>query len=102
MEVVVARGVDDHGVVGRRVEALQADATVGLGHAGAGNQAVRGAHRHGGAGKRSAVGAGDGDAKAAGLGREGCTDEAHAQRDSKRTTLQAFYKVIRSHFCITP
>src|SRR5690606_38348921 len=101
-EVVVPGGVDDHGVVGRRVKALQADATVGLGHAGTADKAVRGADGDGGAGKRCAVGTGDGDAKTAGLGRQGCADEAHAQCDRERAPLQAFYKVIRSHFCITP
>src|SRR5690606_16948977 len=97
-EVVVAGSVDDHGVVGRRIEALQADATVGLGHAGAADQAVGGTDRHGRAGKRGAVGAGDGDAQAAGFGRQGRTDEAHAQRDRQRAALQALYEEVRIHF----
>ncbi|SBV38042.1 hypothetical protein STPYR_12992 [uncultured Stenotrophomonas sp.] len=100
-EVVVAGSLDLDGVVGRGIQAIEADTAGRVGHAASGNQAVRGADLHRGAGQGLAAGVIDGDAQAAGVG-QGCTCKAHPECNAQRFMPELVTQVASLHDFVTP
>src|SRR5690606_1745114 len=89
--VLVAGRGNHHGVVGRRVEALQAHGAVIAGDAALADETVRRTDPHGCTGNRLPVSTGDADTQAAGIGGPGGAGNAHAQREAEHASLDVLH-----------